>query len=840
MAASLALRKTNRIITPKEVFTPTKYEMPMSYELNERKAMLKKIEATERDHDINIELKRGTIVMTFTPATYEIYKQAIYTYYQNHPGKICQKTSKTSRTNNASIEKATTEESLSIKPKSDSSRCGHGRQLYRINMFNTTSTMDVNGRQYQMFISEDMPEIIKSVDITGVSQLNSRLKELCEAILSTQDENNYHAGNEKALDIENKTKAKLDKRQSHNKQQRISCNQNDNENDINTLELHRKELCKSIIKNINKEICVKEHQHDEQDKVDEHKKDSLCCPICLNEITEQDCIECSVCYMWIHKLCSSLTQEQFNEQLNNSRLTYSCPPCQILDDEFTQYELESDREGTNATNNSSRIQSYDQTELKSIQIDNNQEHHYILNQSPKIQPKEQTEIKTTVQNDAVNICHNQNETELKKCELETPIIEKMHSPRLVEKQKLKQHKKKEKLEHDQQLAACKTRIIILEEQNREYENTIDLIHRKWRQDNTNTRKEEIQNIHYSSIDDLKQRMKEIEDSITNRLTTMNIEFQHKMAMQELNLKHEMEVRELRSEINMMKWHTRNKYTEPYSNNHETGQTSTEPPRMRLAQPPAYHNVFGSQQYQMDIHEHTLNNPGYYPTVVPAYRQPYNHIGQQMRFQPPGQIHAPQHSTFVRQQPTQVQQRMHIHMQHPAQIHQPIQLQHSTQLQEATKVHQSTPVQGLIQTQQPTREKHSTRDQQPLNRYHNIPQVVQHQSSAQQTSQQKQETTNNKHSIIQNERYQQKTTGTCPNKVKMRTIHESRKDAARDETCKNLEHQKDINVQHDRRESDLNDNLMNQTENNGNGQNSECFLGHGRSTTNTFHKKRKSL
>jgi len=176
MAASLALRKTNRIITPKEVFTPTKYEMPMSYELNERKAMLKKIEATERDHDANIELKRGTIVMTFTPATYEIYKQAIYTYYQNHPGKICQKISKTSRTNNASIEKATTEESLSIKPKSDSSRCGYGRQLYRINMFNTTSTMDVNGRQYQMFISEDLPEIIESVDITGVSQLNSRLK----------------------------------------------------------------------------------------------------------------------------------------------------------------------------------------------------------------------------------------------------------------------------------------------------------------------------------------------------------------------------------------------------------------------------------------------------------------------------------------------------------------------------------------------------------------------------------------------------------------------------------------------------------------------------------------
>jgi hypothetical protein len=35
---------------------------------------------------------------------------------------------------------------------------------------------------------------------------------------------------------------------------------------------------------------------------------------------------------------------------------------------------------------------------------------------------------------------------------------------------------------EQQLTACKTRVIVLEEQNREYENTISLLHQQQRTD----------------------------------------------------------------------------------------------------------------------------------------------------------------------------------------------------------------------------------------------------------------------------------------------------------------------------------------------------------------------
>ena len=63
----------------------------MPYELNEKRAMTKKIEATSRESDVKIEHKRGTLVMTFTPAAYELYKQAIYKYYRDHPQLMCKK-----------------------------------------------------------------------------------------------------------------------------------------------------------------------------------------------------------------------------------------------------------------------------------------------------------------------------------------------------------------------------------------------------------------------------------------------------------------------------------------------------------------------------------------------------------------------------------------------------------------------------------------------------------------------------------------------------------------------------------------------------------------------------
>jgi hypothetical protein len=107
----------------------------MSYKINPKKTLEKKIEATERSL-CNIELKSGTLVITCSAASYEILRKSIYEYYDHSSTKTFCLHTKSSKPDNESMagKMLIIEESLSIKHKNG----GTNRQLYRINMFNTT------------------------------------------------------------------------------------------------------------------------------------------------------------------------------------------------------------------------------------------------------------------------------------------------------------------------------------------------------------------------------------------------------------------------------------------------------------------------------------------------------------------------------------------------------------------------------------------------------------------------------------------------------------------------------------------------------------------------------
>ena len=59
--SSIELRN-RRTLTRKEDYTPSKVETNTAYKLNEKKALMKKIDAGKRDLDVEIELKRGTLL----------------------------------------------------------------------------------------------------------------------------------------------------------------------------------------------------------------------------------------------------------------------------------------------------------------------------------------------------------------------------------------------------------------------------------------------------------------------------------------------------------------------------------------------------------------------------------------------------------------------------------------------------------------------------------------------------------------------------------------------------------------------------------------------------------
>jgi hypothetical protein len=62
------------------------------------------------------------------------------------------------------------------------------KQLYRINLFNTTSVIDINGKVYQQFITNDLPRITTSVDLREVKELNKKIRKVCELVIDIHRE----------------------------------------------------------------------------------------------------------------------------------------------------------------------------------------------------------------------------------------------------------------------------------------------------------------------------------------------------------------------------------------------------------------------------------------------------------------------------------------------------------------------------------------------------------------------------------------------------------------------------------------------------------------------------
>jgi hypothetical protein len=77
MSASLIRARSTRVRNPPQIYTPNRQNPDnnhkMSYKINTKRTLEKKIEATERSL-CNIELKSGTLVITCSAASYEILK----------------------------------------------------------------------------------------------------------------------------------------------------------------------------------------------------------------------------------------------------------------------------------------------------------------------------------------------------------------------------------------------------------------------------------------------------------------------------------------------------------------------------------------------------------------------------------------------------------------------------------------------------------------------------------------------------------------------------------------------------------------------------------------------
>ncbi|CAC5368275.1 unnamed protein product [Mytilus coruscus] len=167
----LATRTSARNKVKPSIFTPSKYE---NFSLNKRKAMDKKLEQCNRQADILLMYKHENYILELSLAAYELLKLAMTEYFANHNiYKIQAKDQKDKH-------------GLCTRTSYSVINLNSNKQQYRINLFHTTSRIEVNGRGRQEFLLH-LQDIAASMDRKGnCPQLNKLEQQIKQCIESMQ------------------------------------------------------------------------------------------------------------------------------------------------------------------------------------------------------------------------------------------------------------------------------------------------------------------------------------------------------------------------------------------------------------------------------------------------------------------------------------------------------------------------------------------------------------------------------------------------------------------------------------------------------------------------------
>lgn len=587
----------------------------MSYRLNAKKALDKKIDATDRDHSCDMEFKDGTLVITCNAGAYEILKSSIYKYYDQSEDRTYRLHTKTSKSSLPDVSKQPmiVEESLSVKNRDPSLS---SRQLFRINMFNTTCRIDANGYMVQTFIQEDLDKICEELLVNkSSSELNNKIKQMCK--LTKDQINNPKKGQAKSIlsakPILNKTvqtntstgnsdkdkKTCVIKQHSHHiVQTQVELNDyNQDSHNHQPKTTHRlmttndKELCDSSPTRINSHYNSITSLNDELidselhtlSREGEETTDEICI-VCGSAIIDENNVECTICGQWLHTVCEGISENSLN-----NHTAYVCSSCRILDDTIP----------------------YDESL-----------HNEMIQQRDETHPKQLVyETKSQQDTDAIKICHT-TEAEAEKSDPCLPVLPEsavkedltknnIHIPPIEVKTKPKRAKKKDNLEQthlELQLAESQTKISNLQTVNQEYRQTIDLLSSKLG----------IQSpLDNNSQLPFNQQIHQLELKFEGQINKMKLEFEHQLNIISIQMKHNTEINELKCKLH----HMENECNQHKSTISGNQQPPSQYPQMntQFTPFPRCQNGNSNQQTQQPLnHPHT---PGLQWTRPPIWTKP---------------------------------------------------------------------------------------------------------------------------------------------------------------------------------------------------------------------------
>ena len=252
------------------------------YELNVGKSIDKKLLATSRPFDFEVDEKKQSTVITCSAAAYELLKIEIGRHYINgiKKGEVVVKEGMDKSNNKIDI-------SVQVEKKN---------QSYTINLYNTTSRLMVNGRHYKRF-KKEFDLIKEALSNAPLSEMNDSLRQQLLKAQECLERNNFLPLPEPEPDEDIISNNQLGRRQSarNTKKSIIWDPSNPNTGDENTA------------KTVNPLDCV-----------------------CGNPVLfEEKALECDKCRIWIHMCCDSvITPTIYEEHQKDPSKPYLCPMCE--------------------------------------------------------------------------------------------------------------------------------------------------------------------------------------------------------------------------------------------------------------------------------------------------------------------------------------------------------------------------------------------------------------------------------------------------------------------------------------------------------------------------------
>lgn len=291
---------------PPQTYTPSK--LSSEYTLNMQKAARKKIAATERVDNVEVTLKNKTLVMVFTPAPYELFKNGIQGYFGDCKDREFKRTVKPDNLG------ATVHESLAVLSKES------GKKLFTVNLYHTTSKVTVNGGQLRLFLEEDLDLILGRINQNGaLDNINTQIKDICcKYLMKEAGKGNSNKVQELSIGNKNNSPQTKEKRV-------ISPPKKLNINFDNSVTADLAET-KTLRLTLDAEESL-------DTEIEEERNIEDCCPICDLIVTdEQKGLWCDQCNLWYHASCCDVDEPRYTELSDSESSVFKCPNCVALDE----------------------------------------------------------------------------------------------------------------------------------------------------------------------------------------------------------------------------------------------------------------------------------------------------------------------------------------------------------------------------------------------------------------------------------------------------------------------------------------------------------------------------